>query len=60
MEFDRERNGSYADRYLGLPEDSSALLHRPVDLVIERAVRNPYFLESLRATRQLIFQAHAA
>ena len=60
VEFDQGPNGSYADRYFGLLEDLSTLLHRPVDLVIERAVRNPYFLESLRATRQLIYQAHAA
>ena len=37
VEFDQRPNGSYADRYFGLLEDLSALLHRPVDLVIERA-----------------------
>ena len=60
VEFDQRPEGSYADQYFGLLEDLSALLRRPVDLVVERVVRNPYFLESVSATRQLLFQAHAA
>jgi predicted nucleotidyltransferase len=59
VEFDQSPNGSYTDQYFGLLEDLSTLLHRPVDLVVERAVRNPFFLESLRATRQLLYPAHA-
>ena len=51
---------SYTDQYFGLLEDLSALLRRPVDLVVERAVRNPYFLESLRTSRQVLYQAHVA
>jgi predicted nucleotidyltransferase len=60
VEFDQRPLGSYADQYFGLLEDLSTLLRRPVDLVVERAIRNPYFLESLRATRELLYQAHAA
>jgi len=60
VEFDAQPAGSYADRYFGLLEDLSATLHRSVDRVVERAVRNPYFLESLRASRQLLYAARAA
>ena len=60
VEFDQRPERSYTDQYFGLLEDLSALLCRPVDLVVERVVRNPYFLESLRASRQLLYQAHVA
>ncbi len=44
VEFlDHESEGA-ADRYFGLRDALQAILHRPVDLVMRRAVRNPYFL----------------
>lgn len=60
VEFDPQPEESYADRYFGLLEDLSALLRRPVDLVVERVIRNPYFLESLRTSRQILFPARSA
>ena len=45
----------YADRYLGLAESLEALLERRVDLVVERAIRNPYFRAEFEATRRLVF-----
>lgn len=51
----------YADRYFGLAEALEALLHRPVDLIVERAIRNPYFRAEVEASRQLIFdETHAS
>ena len=43
------------DNYLRLAEGLEALLGRPVDLVIERSIRNPYFRKSVDATRTLIY-----
>lgn len=60
VEFDARPEGSYADQYFGLLEGLTATLQRSVDLVVERAVQNPYFLESLRSSRQLIYPARAA
>jgi uncharacterized protein len=57
VEFDARPHSSYADQYFGLLEDLSATLQRSVDLVVERSVRNPYFLESVRNTRQLLYQS---
>jgi predicted nucleotidyltransferase len=47
--------GSYADRYLAFAEALEMLFGRPVDLVTERSVRNPYFRRELEATRQVIY-----
>lgn len=45
----------YADRYLSFAEALEALFDRPVDLLTEGSIRNPYFREAVEATRQLVF-----
>jgi hypothetical protein len=47
--------GSYLDRYLDFAEALEQLFQRPVDLVTERAIRNPYFRRSVEATRQPVY-----
>ena len=47
------------DNYLPLAEGLEQLLGRPVDLVIERALRNPYLLQSINATRRLVYEHRA-
>lgn len=50
------RTGSTSlDNYLRLAEGLEELLGRPVDLVIDRAIRNPYFRRAVDATRMLIY-----
>jgi len=44
-----------ADSYLGLAGELELLLGRPVDLVTEDSIRNPYFRASLNASRKMIF-----
>jgi predicted nucleotidyltransferase len=53
---DREPTGEYADRYLGLAESLEQLFHRPVDLVTEQSIRNPYFRREVESTRQLLYE----
>lgn len=43
------------DAYFSLKEGLEAVLHRPVDLVVERAVRNPHFRARVEAERQPVF-----
>jgi predicted nucleotidyltransferase len=50
----------YADRFLDFAEALESLLGRPVDLVTDRSIRNPYFREEVEATRQPIYRAHDA
>ena len=48
--------GSYLDRYLDFAEALEELFQRPVDLVTERAIRNPYFRRRVEATRQPVYE----
>jgi predicted nucleotidyltransferase len=47
----------YADRYLGLKEELEALLERPVDLVVEKSIRNPYLRQAIRRDRVNVYAA---
>jgi uncharacterized protein len=49
--------GPWAARYLALQEALANLLGRKVDLVMTRAVRKKYFLQSANQTRQLLYAA---
>ena len=52
----RQPTGSYADRYLDLADALESLFQRPVDLITEPSIRNPYFRREVEATRQLIYE----
>ena len=45
----------YADAYFGLLEDLQALFQRPVDLVVDSAIQNPYFRQAVDSTRTLLY-----
>ena len=47
----------YADAYFGLLEDLQSLFGRPVDLVVASAIQNPYFRQSVDASRTLVYAA---
>jgi predicted nucleotidyltransferase len=51
---DTEKPG-YARRYLAFAEALEALFNRPVDLLTEDSIRNPFFRQTVAATRQAIF-----
>jgi len=57
VEFDGLREGEYADAYFGLLEDLERLFGRPIDLLMTKAVTNPYFLEAIRPQRVLLYAA---
>lgn len=57
VEFQPPNGPGYADRYFGLLESLEALFGRPVDLVVASAIRNPYFRQSVDATRTLLYAA---
>jgi predicted nucleotidyltransferase len=52
----REPTGEYADRYLDFAEELERLFGRPVDLVTEQSIRNPYFRSEVESTRQLVYE----
>ncbi len=53
---DRAPTGKYADRYLGFADALEQLFGRPVDLVTEESIRNPFFRRQVDSTRQLVFE----
>ena len=57
VEFGSLALDSYADSYFGLLEALGQLFERPVDLVVESAIRNPYFMQSVDQTRTRIYEA---
>ncbi len=57
VEFKPEAIDNYADAYFGLLEALQRLFGKPVDLVVESAIRNPLFLESIQKTRTELYAA---
>ena len=55
VEFEPFPHGGYADAYFSLHEALEALFGRPVDLVVDSAIKNPYFRQSVDQTKVLVF-----
>jgi len=55
VEFEREGFVGAFEQFMGLKEDLETLLGRPVDLMVNRSFRNPYFQKEIEATKQLIY-----
>ena len=47
----------YTNNFFALHEKLSSLFVRSIDLVTERTLSNPYFIESVNKTKQLIYEA---
>ena len=59
VEFDADSSMLF-DRYFGLKEALEALCARPVDLVTTGSLQNPYFVEAVNKSRQLVYAAEDA
>ena len=53
--FDKMNYGDYADTYFILVNKFEKLFHRPVDLVTEKSLSNPYFIKSVDQTKVRIY-----
>ncbi len=49
--------GDYADTYFELAEQLENIFKRPVDLVTDKSLGNPYFIESINQTKTSIYEA---
>ena len=49
--------GEYADAYFGLLQGLHELFDRHIDLVMDSAIKNPYFRQELEKTRMLLYAA---
>ena len=55
VEFDDLPPARYADAYFALKESLEALFGRPVDLITEASLENPYFRDRIQAERQPVY-----
>ena len=47
--------GDYADTYFALAEQLEQLLNRPVDLITEKSLSNPYFIKSVNESKAKLY-----
>lgn len=52
VQMQGEREPGYSQRFCCLAQDLEALYQRPVDLLTERMIRNPYFKAEVERTRR--------
>ena len=57
ISFNQMDYGDYTDSYFDLADEFEKIFNRPVDLVTDRSLSNPYFIESLNKTKTLIYGA---
>ena len=55
VEFDDLTPARYADAYFALKDSLEELFGRPVDLITEASLENPYFRDRVYAERQQIY-----
>ena len=53
--FDEIAPGEYFNAYFSLKQGLESLFERPVDLVVDRAIRNPYFRQRLESERLPVY-----
>ncbi len=55
VEFDDLPPAKYAGAYFALKDSLEALFGRPVDLITEASLENPYFRDRVQAERQPVY-----
>jgi uncharacterized protein len=52
----RAPTGEYAERYLAFAGELEDICARPIDIVTESSIRNPYFRREVERTRQILYE----
>jgi len=55
ISFNKMDYGEYADNYFELADQFESLFKRPVDLVTENSLKNPYFKSSVDQTKTQLY-----
>mgnify|MGYP000238690347 CR=1 FL=1 len=55
VDFEHIDLKSYADNYFQLKFSLEDVFKRPVDLIEEKAIKNPYFKQSVNSSRKLVY-----
>ncbi|WP_159468260.1 nucleotidyltransferase family protein [Dyadobacter sp. 3J3] len=56
VDFEEIETEEYADNYFDLKFSLQHILERPIDLLEEQAIKNPYFRGSINKQRKLVYQ----
>jgi len=56
VDFDTMDILAYADNYFELKFALQSVFNRPIDLLEEQALKNPYFKESISRDRKLVYE----
>ena len=57
ISFDELPIDKYTENYFSLHYDLEKLFNRPIDLVTENSLSNPYFIQGINRTKKLIYAA---
>ena len=55
VDIDSNDPFDYADRYFDLKFALQDLLKRPIDLLENKAIKNPYFLKNIESSKSLLY-----
>ncbi len=55
VDFEKVDLKDYADNYFDLKDKLESIFNRPVDLLEEKAIRNPFLREQIDSEKQLIY-----
>ena len=55
VDFSKINVEDYADNYFDFKFSLQEILKRPIDLLEEKAIKNPYFRQSIIKQRQLVY-----
>jgi predicted nucleotidyltransferase len=55
ISFEPMEYGDYADTYFNLADKFENLFRRPVDLITEKSLSNPFFIDSINQTKTLLY-----
>ena len=55
VDFDAIDLKLYADNYFNFKFSLQQILKRPVDLIEQKAIKNPYFKQAVNKTRKLVY-----
>lgn len=55
VDFDAIDLESYADNYFDFKFSLQDILKRPIDLIEEKAIKNPYFRQAVNNQRKLVY-----
>lgn len=55
ISFNPMDHGDYADSYFSIADKFEDLFNRPVDLVTDKSLSNPYFIDSVNKTKTFLY-----